>query len=232
MISVRRSQERGQTKWDWLDSRHTFSFGDYFDPAHHHFRALRVINEDWIAPHMGFGLHPHRDMEIITVLLEGALEHKDSLGSGGIIRRGEIQRMTAGTGILHSEFNPSASETAHLLQIWILPDRNGLQPSYEQQALNWDEARNDLRLIASDKTNNGAVTVHQDVQLHIGSVEAGRSLDYSLKPERHAWLQMTRGAIELNGHALSAGDGAAVSEEGTVKIAANEPGEFLLFDLA
>ncbi len=232
MISIRPTDQRGQTKTNWLDSRHSFSFGDYHDPQHHNFRALRVINEDWIAPGGGFGLHPHRDMEIVTIVLEGALEHKDSLGNGGIIQRGEIQRMTAGTGIMHSEFNASADETAHLLQVWMLPERKGLPPSYEQRTLDWTYVRNGLKLIASRDGREGAITVHQDVELFVGSLAAGGAATVRLGAARHAWLQMTRGALTLNGMPLRAGDGAAVSEEAKLSLAANEASEFLLFDLA
>jgi len=232
MITLRPTDERGKTKTNWLDSRHSFSFGDYLDPAHHHFRALRVINEDWIAPGMGFGLHPHRDMEIVTIVLAGALEHKDSLGNGGIIRCGEIQRMTAGTGLMHSEFNPSADETAHLLQIWMLPERKGLTPSYEQRTLDWSDVRNGLKLIATHDGREGAITVNQDVELFVGSLDAGGTATIVLGEARHAWLQATRGALTLNGMPLRAGDGAAVSEEAKLSLAANEASEFLLFDLA
>jgi redox-sensitive bicupin YhaK (pirin superfamily) len=233
MITVRPGHDRGRTHLDWLDSRHTFSFGDYHDPNHVSFRSLRVLNEDWIAPGSGFGMHPHRDMEIVTVVLQGALRHRDSLGTGSTIRPGEVQRMTAGTGILHSELNPSATEPVHLLQIWMLPERRGLEPGYEQRRFGEDEAKGRLRLVASRDGRDGAVTVHQEVDLYLGRLETGERLAHRLKPGRHAWVQVARGALTLNRQTLLAGDGAAVSDESVLELRANEgPAEALLFDLA
>lgn len=233
MIAIRRSQERGHARYDWLDTYHTFSFDTYYDPKHTHFRALRVINEDVVQPGAGFPTHPHRDMEIITYVLEGALQHKDSLGNGSIIRPGDGQRMSAGTGILHSEFNASKTEPVHLLQIWILPERKGIEPGYEQKAFPADEKRGRLRLIAARDGKNGAVTVHQDVALYSALLDTGQEVEYFLAPGRHGWLQVARGSVELNGTRLEQGDGAALSDEQKLAIAGAENGsEILLFDLA
>lgn len=229
MIKLRPSAERGGADYDWLKTRHTFSFDTYHDPAWMHFRSLRVINEDWVAPGRGFGLHPHRDMEIITYVLEGALEHKDSLGNGSVIRPGDAQRMSAGTGIVHGEANPSPAEPAHLLQIWILPEKRGLTPSYEQKTLPpWQG----LRLLASPKGGDGALTLHQDAQLWVARLAAGEQAEPALAPGRHAWVQVARGAVELNGEKLNQGDGAGVSEEHSIRLKALEPAEVLVFDLA
>jgi redox-sensitive bicupin YhaK (pirin superfamily) len=232
MLTLRPSDARGRTRIDWLDSRHTFSFGDYYDPAHVSFRSLRVVNEDWVAPGSGFGTHPHRDMEIITYVVEGALEHRDSLGTGSVIRPGEVQRMTAGTGIFHSEYNPSAAEPVHLVQIWILPERRGLAPGYEQRAFPEAERRDRLRLVASRDGRGGAVTLHQDVDLFAGLLSAGARVVHGLRPGRAAWVQVLRGAVTVNGRPVKAGDGAAVEEEPAVNLAAGEAAEVLLFDLA
>ncbi len=232
MITRRAANERGHTVWDWLDSYHTFSFGDYYDPKHMGFRALRVINEDRVKPGAGFGTHAHRDMEIITYVLEGALEHEDSLGNGSVIRPGDGQRMSAGTGIRHSEFNDSQTEPVHFLQIWILPEREGLPPSYEQKAFPVEEKRGRLRLIAAPDGREGAVTVHQDVNLYVMVLEPCESVNYRLAPGRQAWVQVARGAVTLNGVALGQGDGAAVGQEESLQIQAAEPAEALLFDLA
>jgi hypothetical protein len=232
MITVRPSRERGHANFGWLDSHHTFSFGDYHDPKHMGFRALRVINEDRVEPGRGFGTHPHRDMEIISYVLEGALEHKDSLGTGSVIRPGDVQRMTAGTGVLHSEFNPSKSERVHFLQIWIVPDRARLQPSYEQKSFPAEDRKNRLRLIASPDGRDGAVTVHQDAALHAGVLDAGTRLRHPISPGRHAWVQVVRGAINVDGQELGQGDGAAVSDQEAIGIEAREPSEVLVFDLA
>src|SRR5262245_39225920 len=212
MIRIRGAAERGGFDHGWLDTRHTFSFGRYYDPRHMGFRALRVINEDWVKPGRGFGAHPHENMEIVTYVLEGELEHRDSLGSGGVIRPGELQRMTAGTGIVHSEANPSPSETVHLYQIWMLPGREGLDPSYEQRAFPADERQNRLRVVASPDGRDGSLTIRQDASLYLGTLDAGREVSHALSPGRHAWLQVLRGQVRLNGRGLSQGDGAAVSE--------------------
>ena len=232
MIRLRPSNARGHFDHGWLDTYHTFSFGDYHDPQWMGFRSLRVINEDRVAPGGGFGMHPHRDMEIITVILEGALEHRDSLGSGSVIRPGDVQRMSAGTGIEHSEFNHSKTEPVHLLQIWILPERKGLKPSYEEKNFKPEEFRGKLRLIASRDGHNGSVTIHQDAELYSAKLDVGQTVQHQLKPLRHAWLQVARGKVLLNEKtSLNAGDGASISEEASLKITANEPAEFLLFDL-
>ena len=232
MIQVRRSHERGHARRGWLDSYHTFSFAEYYDPEHVHFRSLRVINEDWIEAGHGFGTHPHQDMEILTYVVEGALAHRDSTGTEEVIRPGEVQRMTAGTGIAHSEFNHSPEERVHLLQIWIVPERKGLAPGYEQRAFPEEEKRGKLRLVASRDGRDGSVRVHQDVSLFATLLEPGKSVTHSLRPDRHAWVQVVRGAVTANGQALSAGDGAAVSKVETLEIRGEQPAEVLLFDLA
>ena len=232
MITRRPGNERGHANYGWLDTYHSFSFAGYYDPKHTGFRALRVINEDWVQPGKGFGTHPHRDMEIITSVLEGALEHKDSMGNGSIIKPGDIQRMSAGTGITHSEYNPSKSERVHLLQIWILPQQEGLKPSYEQRAFKTEEKRGQLRLIASPDGRDGSVTVHQDVELYATVLAPGEQVTHRLKPNRYVWVQVTGGAAMLNGLSLQAGDGAAVSDEEILEIKANDSAELLLFDLA
>ena len=231
MITVRRAGERGRTRLDWLDSRHTFSFGDYRDPRYMGFRDLRVINDDRVAPGKGFGTHSHRDMEIITYVLEGAVEHKDSTGTSTVIRPGEVQRMSAGTGISHSEFNPSGTEPVHFLQIWILPARQNLPPGYEQRTFDLDKGRGRWTLVAANN-RDGAVKLGQDVEVSAARFSPGQQAAYRLKPGRHAWLQMARGSATLNGVSLGAGDGAAVSEEEILEIKAIEEAEALLFDLA
>ncbi len=232
MIRVRRAVERGHFDHGWLDTYHTFSFSRYYDPEHMGFRALRVINEDRIAPGQGFGTHGHRDMEIVTYVLEGAVAHRDSLGSGGVIGPGELQRMTAGSGITHSEFNASETEPVHLYQIWLLPEREGLKPSYEQKAYPAQERLNRLRLVASPGGEDGSLTIRQDARLLLGSFEAGHEIAHSLDPHRHAWLQVLRGAITLNGNVLEGGDGAALTGESGLKVRAENPSEVLLFELA
>ncbi len=231
MITIRRASDRGHTRIDWLDSWHTFSFGEYYDPKHVDFRALRVINEDRVAPGGGFGTHAHRDMEIVTYVLEGALEHRDSLGNGSIIRPGEIQRMSAGTGIRHSEFNQSKTDAVHFLQIWVMPERAGLPAGYEQRTLPPD-VRGGLRLIASRDGRDGSVTIHQDAAIHAAQLAAGASAEHALASGRHAWLQVAQGAVTVNGEALQAGDGAAVSDAPSVAVRADDDAEVLLFDLA
>jgi hypothetical protein len=232
MIRIRPANERGRTALEWLDSRHSFSFGDYYDPDNMGFRSLRVINDDQVAPGQGFGMHPHRDMEIITYVVNGALEHRDSLGTGEVLRPGEVQRMTAGTGIRHSEFNPSPTEPVHLLQIWLMPERRGLTPGYEQKAFPESERRGRWRLVASRDGRDGSVMMHQDADLSVTQLEPGETVTHELRPGRHAWVQVARGAATLNGRPLKAGDGAAVSEEKALTVAATEPAEVLLFDLA
>ena len=232
MITIRKSDERGGADWGWLQTKHTFSFADYYDPKHMHFRALRVINEDHVAPGKGFGTHPHDNMEIITYVLEGALEHKDSLGTGSVIRPGEVQRMSAGTGIAHSEFNPSRTDPVHLLQIWLLPAKRGLAPSYEQKAFPDSALRNRLGLVAAPGAPDGALDIHQDVRLYAARLDAGARVAHSLAEGRHAWIQVARGVVTLNGEPLEAGDGAAVSRETRLGLSANTASELLLFDLA
>jgi quercetin 2,3-dioxygenase len=229
MIEIRPSDERGHNKLSWLDSRFTFSFDQYYDPEHVQFRSLRVINEDVVAPDSGFPMHPHRDMEILTWILEGSLEHRDSSGGSGVIRPGELQHMTAGRGVMHSEFNPSSKEPVHLLQIWILPERKGLTPEYEQLSFSDAELRDKFSLVAGPEA---PVTIRQDANLYIGRLDKGVEAAHPLEPGRHAWLQVARGDVRLNGTELKAGDGAAIIGEHEVRVKAQEPSEVLLFDLA
>jgi redox-sensitive bicupin YhaK (pirin superfamily) len=232
MIARRAANERGHTDIGWLDSHHTFSFGDYYDPKNQGFRKLRVINDDRVAAGQGFGTHPHRDMEILTYVLEGSLEHKDSMGNGSIIRPLDVQRMTAGTGVTHSEFNPSKKEAVHFLQIWILPERRDLEPGYEQKAFAPEAVRGKLRLIASRDGREGSVVVHQDVALRAARLAKGEAVSHALAKGRHAWVQVARGSVTLDGRELGAGDGAAVSDEGNVSLVATSEAEVLVFDLA
>ena len=232
MIQVRRADERGHTDLGWLNSYHTFSFGEYYDPRHMRFRQLRVINEDRVKPGSGFPTHSHRDMEILTVVLEGALEHKDSIGNGSVIRPGEVQRMSAGTGVSHSEYNHSKVEPVHLLQIWVLPEQKGLEPSYEQRSFVKKGQPGTWRVIAARDGRAGAVAVHQDVELSIARLAPGERISYRPRPGRHAWVQVARGVVALNGMALKAGDGAAISEEDVLEFRADKLSEILLFDLA
>jgi redox-sensitive bicupin YhaK (pirin superfamily) len=232
VITIRRSNERGGGDYGWLNTRHTFSFNDYFDEKWMGFRSLRVINEDWVGPSGGFPTHPHRDMEIITYILSGKLEHKDSLGTGSVILPGDGQRMTAGRGIRHSEQNPSSTETAHLLQIWILPEKQGLEPSYEQKSFPESEKRGKLRLIASNNGADGSVRINQDAKLFVTLLAPGEEVAHSLGGKRHAWLQVAKGEVELNGQKLNQGDGAAASDEGKLTIKGTKDAEVLLFDLA
>jgi len=229
MIEIRPSKERGHNQLSWLDSRFTFSFDQYYDPEHVQFRSLRVINEDRVAPGAGFPTHPHRDMEILTWILEGAIEHRDNTGGSGVIRPGELQHMTAGRGVMHSEFNPSPKNPAHLLQIWIVPDRKGLTPGYEQLSFPDAELRGKFSLVAGPKA---PVTIHQDANLYIARLDRGTEAKHVLEPGRHAWLQVARGAVEVNGKKLEAGDGAAISDESEIQVRAGEASEVLLFDLA
>lgn len=230
MITARKSQDRGHFQADWLDSYHTFSFDTYYDPHHMGFRTLRVINEDRVKAGAGFPLHPHRDMEILSFVLEGALKHQDNLGHEEIIRAGEVQRITAGRGIMHSEFNPSDEEAVHFLQIWILPESKGLTPSYETKRFA-PKQPNSLQLLASRDGRDGSAVLHQDVALYVGDLAAGGRLEYPLPASRHAWIQVLRGALELNGTPLEAGDGAAVSEERVLTLTTRNQAQFLLFDL-
>jgi len=232
MIRVRPAGERGKTQIGWLDSRHTFSFGDYHDPQNMGFSHLRVINEDRVRPGAGFPTHSHRDMEIITYVLEGALAHKDSTGTSSVIRVGDVQRMSAGTRISHSEYNASQTEPVHFLQIWIVPNETELQPGYEQRSLNLEKNSSKWVLIAARDGREGAVKLHQDVELYLAAMSAGQQLNYRLKPGRQAWLQVTRGATTINGMLLGAGDGASVSEEQTLEVTAVQVAELLLFNLA
>jgi redox-sensitive bicupin YhaK (pirin superfamily) len=232
MISIRRSDERGGGDYGWLNTRHSFSFDQYYDPRYMGFRALRVINEDIVAPATGFPTHPHRDMEIITYILEGKLEHKDSLGTGSIILPGDGQRMSAGSGIRHSEFNPSKSDPVHLLQIWILPQAKGLQPSYEQKSFPEEEKRGKLRVIASPEGKNGSVTIHQDASLYVSLLSPGQQVRHEFTSGRHGWMQVAKGAVQVNGATLNQGDGAAISEEQKLDIKGTEDAGILLFDLA
>jgi redox-sensitive bicupin YhaK (pirin superfamily) len=232
MLTIRKAEDRGHANHGWLNTYHTFSFANYYEPKHMGFRALRVINEDRVSPGNGFGTHGHRDMEIITYVLEGALEHKDSIGTGSVIQPGEVQRMSAGTGILHSEFNHSKTESVHFLQIWLLPEKEGLPPSYEQRNFSPAKTPGKLHLVAARDGRDAAVTVHQDVDLYAAVLEPGDRVSHSLQPQRHAWVQVARGAITLNGLSLDKGDGAAISEETDVVIEATTDAEILLFDLA
>ena len=229
MIEIRPSEERGHNKISWLDSRFTFSFDQYYDPDHTQFRSLRVMNEDVVAPGSGFPMHPHRDMEILTWILEGALEHRDNTGGSGVIRPGELQHMSAGRGVMHSEFNPSQKDSVHLLQIWLLPERKGLDPSYEQLAFPDAELRGKFHLVAGPEA---PVTILQDANLYIARLDKGADAKHSIASGRHAWLQVARGSVKLNGTALKAGDGAAISDESEIQVEAREPSEVLLFDLA
>ena len=230
MITIRPAVERGRTEAGWLDSQHTFSFGEYFDPRAMGFRALRVINEDRVIPGAGFPTHGHRDMEIVTYVLEGAIAHKDSLGTGSVIRPGEVQRMTAGTGIRHSEFNNSSNDPLHFLQIWILPEKNSLPPGYEQKSFARQPGA--LRLVGSRDGRDGSITVHQDVNIHAGVLRDGDKVEFTPAPDRHVWLQVARGLVTLNGQTLKSGDGAAISGEPSLQIAGQSDAEIVLFDLA
>ncbi|MFI5316973.1 MAG: pirin family protein [Myxococcota bacterium] len=232
MIQLRRSDQRGHAQHGWLDSRHSFSFGDYHDPKQMGFRALRVINEDRVQPGKGFPPHSHRDMEILTCVLEGALEHKDSLGNSSVIRPGELQRMSAGSGVTHSEYNASRDALVHFLQIWILPAKQNLAPGYEQRDFGSGEMRDRLRLIASPDGREGSLTVHQDVTLHLGRLPGGARVKHPLAAGRHAWVQLARGSVRANGEKLAAGDGAALSDERALELESLEPSQVLVFDLA
>jgi hypothetical protein len=231
MISIRKAGERGHADHGWLDSHHTFSFADYYDPAHLGFRNLRVINDDRIAPGRGFGSHPHRDMEIVSYVLEGALAHKDSTGTGAVVRPGDVQRMSAGTGVVHSEFNASEREGVHFLQIWLLPGQRGIAPSYEQKTFTTEDKRGRLRLVASPDGKDGSVTVHTDASIFAGVFEAGESASLEIDAGRHVWVHVARGGVRVNGHDLSEGDGLAISDEAEVHVEGTGGGEVLVFDL-
>jgi redox-sensitive bicupin YhaK (pirin superfamily) len=232
MITIRKAEERGHFDFGWLNTYHTFSFDQYYDPNHMAFRSLRVINEDVVQPGHGFPTHGHRDMEIVTYILEGALEHRDSMGTGSIIRRGDAQRMSAGTGVRHSEANPSPDTPVHLLQIWILPSEQGIQPEYEEKKFSEDEKRNKLCLVVSPDGSDGSVRIHQDAKIYASLLDEGQGVGHVLDGGRHAWLQVAAGSVNLNDISLKQGDGAAVSQESNIRINAQEPAEVLLFDLA
>ncbi len=231
MIHIRRSADRGHADHGWLDTRHTFSFADYYDPEFMGFGHLRVINEDRVAPGAGFGTHPHRDMEIITVVLEGGLAHRDSTGSGGVIRPGEVQVMSAGTGVTHSEMNASKDEPVHFMQIWIIPERRGTKPRYDQKRFDEEGRRDRLQLLVSADGSGESLSIGQDARLYAAVLGEGKSVEHRLADGRKAWLQVARGSVELDGHQINAGDGVAIAEEELVKIQAREPAEILLFDL-
>jgi len=230
MLTVRKAEDRGASRLEWLESYHSFSFSDYYDPAHMGFRSLRVINDDIVAAGGGFGTHPHRDMEIITYVLEGELEHKDSLGTGSIIRPGDVQKMSAGTGIRHSEFNHSNSAPVHLLQIWIVPERAGIAPAYQQLNFSREAKLGKLLLVAANEDREDLIRIHQDAKLYVSVLEGSQSVRHEVASGRHAWVQVARGAVSVNGKVLRAGDAAAVSGE-AVDIAAAPGGEVLVFDL-
>jgi len=232
MIQVRKSNERGHADHGWLDSHHTFSFADYYDPEAMGFRALRVINEDRVQPAQGFGTHGHRDMEILSYVLEGGLAHKDSIGGGGVIKPGDVQRMSAGTGVMHSEFNASRTEPVHFLQIWIVPERRGIAPGYEQKHFPPEQRQGQLRLIASPDAADGSVQIHQDARVYGTLLGKGQTVSHALASGRHAWVQVARGQVRLGDTVLSAGDGAALSDERSLTLTGDEPSEVLLFDLA
>jgi len=230
MMTIRKSEERGHVNHGWLDSHFTFSFAEYHDPRHMGFRSLRVINDDRIAPGGGFGMHPHRDMEIISYVLDGALEHQDSMGNGSVIRPGDFQYMSAGTGVRHSEFNPSEKDGTHLLQIWILPDQRGVKPRYGEKALA-NAPTGKLHLVASQTGRDGSIAIQQDADLHLARLNPKDSVEHVLNPGRHAWVHVATGEVDVNGQVLKAGDAAALSEEARVKLAAKQPSQVLLFDL-
>jgi len=230
MMNIRKANERGHANHGWLDTYHTFSFADYYDPQWMGFRSLRVINDDLVMPGMGFGTHPHRDMEIITYVLSGALEHKDSMGNGRVIRTGEVQYMAAGTGVQHSEFNPAKDEAVHLLQIWIQPDRKSVPPRYGEKSFK-DAATGTWHLVSSKTGRNGSIAIHQDADLWLAKLEGGQSVSHSLAGDRHAWVHVAEGEVKMNGKTLAGGDAVAVSGQSNLKLAAVKPSQVLLFDL-
>lgn len=231
MIEIRRSEERGHANHGWLDSYHSFSFADYYDPGHMHFGPLRVINEDRIAGGKGFGTHGHRDMEIVTYVLDGALAHRDSMGNGSTIRHGDVQRMSAGTGVMHSEFNASADEAVHLLQIWVLPQRAGDQPGYEEKRFDDADKRGRLRVVASPDGRDGSVTIHADASIHAALIDGDEQAEFALKQGRRAYVHVARGSLTVNGEALNAGDAAMIVDTSTVTLGKGDAAEVLLFDL-
>ncbi len=230
MIQIRKSNERGHANHGWLDSYHTFSFADYYDPAHTNFRALRVINEDYVAPKMGFGMHPHRDMEIITYVVDGALRHRDSMGNTAVMRGGDVQRITAGTGIQHSEINESHTEPVHLLQIWIMPDVKNAKPGYAEKSFAKVEAGR-LHLITSKTGRDGSIPINQDADLYVAKLKKGESLKHVFAENRNGWLQLIEGELEVNGNRLAAGDAAAISQTEALTISTADTAHFLFFDL-
>ena len=232
MMKIRRSHERGHADHGWLDTRFTFSFADYFDPEHVQFRTLRVMNDDRVAGGGGFPTHPHRDMEIVTYVLDGALAHKDSMGNGSVIKPGDVQYMSAGSGVTHSEFNASETEPVHLYQIWMFPEKKGLKPQYDQKSFSAAEKRGKLRLVASPDGRDGSVKIRQDNDLYVTVLGSGESVKHQLEPDRHAYVQVARGSVKLNGEKLEAGDGVALSEEASIELTGVNDAEVLLFDLA
>ncbi len=232
MLKKRPAGERGHFNFGWLDTNHSFSFGEYYDPAHMGFRSLRVINDDVIMGGQGFGTHPHQNMEILTYVLEGELAHKDSMGTGSVIYPGDVQRMSAGTGVTHSEFNNSEVEASHLLQIWVIPEKEGLKPSYEQRNFDESEKKNRLRLIASRNGDEGSVVMHQDIKIYSSILEDSQNLSFTASPQRYYWIQMVKGNLSVNGMGLQSGDGLAIEKEAQLDFKASENSEFLLFDLA
>jgi hypothetical protein len=232
MMTIRPAAQRGHADHGWLDSYHTFSFANYYDPDHMGFRSLRVINEDRVEGGQGFGAHPHRDMEIISYVIDGALSHSDSMGTGSVIRPGDVQRMSAGSGVTHSEFNASKTEIVHFLQIWLIPSARGIKPSYEQKTFSRAEKQGQLRLVASPDGRDGSVTIHADAALYAGIFEGGQASELPIAPGRHAWVQVVRGNVRVNGRDLKAGDGAAISDEPAVRVEGVNQGEILVFDLA
>jgi quercetin 2,3-dioxygenase len=231
MIVPRYGGDRGHANHGWLDTYHTFSFAGYHDPRFMGFRVLRVMNEDRVAPGQGFGMHPHQDMEIITYVLSGALEHKDSMGNGEVLRPGELQRMSAGTGLLHSEFNPSSDEPVHLYQVWLLPQSRGIEPSYEQKSFPIDQRRNELCLVASPDGDAGSLKIHQNAKLFLAALEPNHTVQHKFELDRHGWLQVLKGSLRINDFTLHAGDGVAVGDEPLVTLQAVEETEAMLFDL-
>jgi redox-sensitive bicupin YhaK (pirin superfamily) len=229
-MKIRKANERGHAEHGWLDTYHTFSFADYYDPQWMGYRSLRVINDDLVLPEQGFGTHPHRDMEIITYILSGALQHKDSMGNGRVIRTGDVQYMAAGTGVLHSEFNPSKDEAVHLLQIWIMPDEKGVKPRYGERSLK-DAPPGTLHLVTSKTGRDGSIEIHQDADLWLAKLEAGNRVEHKLARGRHAWVHVAEGEVSVNGKTLSGGDAAAISDESALEIKAAKPSQVLLFDL-
>ena len=232
MITIRKAAERGGADYGWLQTAYTFSFNTYYDPEHMGFRSLRVINEDVVQPSQGFGKHGHRDMEIVTYVISGELEHRDSMDNVGVLKAGELQRMSAGKGVMHSEYNASAKEPVHLYQIWLLPERPGIEPSYEQKPFPEAERRGAWRVVVSPDGRDGSLRIHQDASIHLASLDAGAELSRTLDVDRHAWLQVLKGSVELDGRPLEAGDGVAVSQESAISIRAQSPAEVMLFDLA